>query len=399
MKRVLAVISCLFILILTSCNSNQNKWNENMNNETVSNGVSTAAESDTPKSTDTSNNTIFYFDNENIEIEAKTKDGKLPDIIQLNFDVNETQKAAFIKTYLQEKGIYKEAPDGVSYYDGKSVAEYYMDKEKRMICFVFHTLDDMTTNGVFCVTLNLDDMKNIGNLTYRSDEEKDTVYESLYDTNGRQAADITYRYIPGVPFPLITEYEDLDSYKESIGDVLFRSQKFWLYEKMAKFDEFGKLITYDGDIYQPDSINSQSVCTYDKSGKLEKIEGSLSQSDIEKYFDKEILTEHNNADKSEIKLSYQENGKLDTVNYQRSPWIYGTTGQTGEIHYDAEGRMIYEDSYITHGTIYKFYLYNDDEINPWACISIDSMPYSESEKDGIKYEYGNYYSIYLFQPS
>ncbi|MDF2542841.1 MAG: hypothetical protein K0S47_2559 [Herbinix sp.] len=398
MKRVLAVILCLFIFTTVSCSSNQDKSKENTNNSTNNNVVSPVAMSATPKPTDTSNSTIFYIDNETIEIEAKTEDGKLPDFIYLGYNMDEKDRDTFIKAYLQERGIEKEEPDGVSYYNGKKITEYYRNDELRKVCFVLRPLGDSSTDGCFCVTLNMDDMKTIGNISYRSDQEKDTVNESLYDTNGKQTAQIAYRYAPYAPFPLITEFEDENNYIDTIGDVLYRSQKFWLYERLAKFDEAGKWIGYDGDIYQPDSIKSYYTCSYDSSGKLIKIEGDFSKSNIESNIDKD-LKDKNNEVKSDITLCYQQNGKLDTVKYQRSPLVYGTTDQTGEIHYDEAGRILYEDSYITHGTINKFYLYKDDERTPWACISIDSMPYGRSERDGVEFEYGNYYFIYLFQPS
>jgi hypothetical protein len=405
MKRVLAIITFLFIFISTSCASNQNSSNENIHNATVSNAISPTAVPNTSKPTDVPSYTISYFENgtiepsENeVEPEALIKDGKLPDVLSFDFDVDEKQQAEFIKSYLQERGMYKKVPDGVTYYQGKNIAEYYIDKEKRKICFVLRVLGNVPPDRGFCITMNLDDMKEIAKLTYRYDKENDSVYENLYDISGKQAAYISYRYVPDVPFPFITEYEDVNNYKEAIGDVLFRSHKFWFYEKMVELDQSGKWIRYNTDLYEPDRLNSLNVCSYDQLGKLEKIEGSLSQSDIEEYLDKETLTEFKDADKSEIKLSYQDNGNLDTISYFRSQWVYGTYGSEGELHYDEEGRMIYEDAYVTHGSIYNYYLYNGDEKKPWACIYLDSMPYSRSVKDGIEYEYGQYYSIYLYQP-
>lgn len=405
MKRVLTIIAFLFIFILTSCGTNQNKSNENVHNATVSNPISLTTVPNTPKSTDIPRYSISYFENGNIEEpllhtnepEALTKDGKLPDIISFGFNVDKKQQAEFIKSYLQERGMYKVIPDGVTHYNGKNIAEYYIDKEKRKICFVLRVLGSVPQDERFCITINLDDMKEIANLTYSYDKEDDTVYESLYNINGMKAAHVSYRYLPDVPFPFITEYKDENNYKEAIGDVLYRSQKFWLYEKMVVLDKSGKWIGYITDIYEPDRLNSLNVCSYDKSGHLGTIEGKLSQSDIEKYLDKEILIEFKDADKSEIKFTYQDNGNLDTITYYRSQWVYGTYGNKGDIHCDEEGRMIYEDAYVTHGSYYNYYLYNGDEKKPWVCINVDSMPYSGSEKDGIEYEYGQCYSIYLYQ--
>lgn len=137
--------------------------------------------------------------------------------------------------------------------------------------------------------------------------------------------------------------------------------------------------------------------SYYKNCRLEKIEGTLSKSDLEKYFSKEDIAESNCADISDIELKYQANGMLEKVEYKHASKVYGTFGSSGRVFYDEQGRMVYESSYITHGTVYQFYLYHKDEKTPWACICIDSMPYSDSEKDDYEYTYGNRYSIYLFQ--
>ena len=140
--------------------------------------------------------------------------------------------------------------------------------------------------------------------------------------------------------PFITEYKDENNYKEAIGDELYRSQKFWLYEKMVVLDKSGKWIGYITDIYEPDRLNSLNVCSYDKSGHLGTIEGKLSQSDIEKYLDKEILIEFKDADKSEIKFTYQDNGNLDTITYYRSHGFMEHMAIKGIYICDEEGRMI-----------------------------------------------------------
>ncbi len=412
MKRVHIITICSLLLFLASCNSN-NKKNEDINKEVINNVISPTTEPDNisptiipynkstatipniAKTADTSVRTIFCLD-KGFEEAATTEEGKFPDIIQINFD-SEQQEVDFIKSYLLERGISKEVPDGMSCCGEKKVVEYYVDNENRNISFILRIKDAILFDVCFFVTLNLDDMAKVGYLTYRFDEKIDKVYECIYDMTGEQMAQIAYQYNPSIPFPLITEYEDISSYKDSIGDVLFRSQKFWIYEKMAKFDVSGKLITYENDIFEPDDIHSQSVFSYDKKCRLDKIEGTLSQSDLKNYFSEEEIAEINCADISEIDLNYQENGMLEKVIYQHAPKVYGTTGHAGRVYYDEQGRMVYESSYITHGATEYFYIYHEEEKTPWACICIDSMSYGGSEKDGYEYSYGNRYSIYLFQ--
>lgn len=341
---------------------------------------------------------ITYFDNEDTLSEPLTKDGKLPDVVCLDANVTKNKKDEFIRYYLEERGMLKDKPDGVSNYNGKSIVKYFTNKNDSKICFIVSTLDMMPGyEGTFCMTLNMNDMKKVGYLDYSFDSKDHTYNERLYDIDWKQAATITYRYRPNVPFPLITKYKDMNQYRDTIGDELFRGQKFWLYDKIASFDKSGKWIGYAGDIYAPDEIKSQNVCLYDKSGKLKKIECKLSNADVENNYSEESQAEYKGTDKTSIQLSYAKNGKIDTLEYSHNSMIYGTTGSSGEIKYDESGRMIYEDSYVTHGTTYNYYLYHGNEKKPWACIYVDSMPWSGTKKNGIEYEYGNPYSISLYQ--
>ncbi len=135
MKRVLAIITFLFIFISTSCASNQNNLNENVHNATVSNVIAPTAVPNTSKQTDISSYTISYFENENIEEsflctsepKALTKGGKLPDVLSFDSDVDDKQQAEFIKSYLKERGMYKDVPDGITHYNEKNIA---MKKEE-----------------------------------------------------------------------------------------------------------------------------------------------------------------------------------------------------------------------------------------------------------------------------
>lgn len=342
------------------------------------------------------NNTIYRYDGVNFD--DIPENGSLPDLIYIAPYMDEIQQTTLIKIYLQERGINKELPDDVISYNGKNIAEYYLDDKKRKICCIFHRFEYEPEDGIYCVTLNLDNMEKIGNVSFHSDQKKETFYESLYDADGKQVAQTTYRYIVNNPFPLITEYEAMNNDMKSYSDLLLRGQIFRIYEEMAEFDNYGKWLEYDGGIIQPENMNTHYVCSYDKSGKLDHIIGNISLTDLQMSCDKETLNEFTNTDESEIKLIYRENGMLDSVVYERAPELYGSFGSAGKIYYDEEGRMIYEETYQTSGAKYRFYLYNDGEREPWASIYIDSMPYSSSSRDGIDYDYGNYYSIYYFAP-
>lgn len=425
MKRVFAVISLMLIILLTSCTSNQNNRNDETNN--VSNqDIASSANPIIPMPNDSPialtptinptsnktvlsndkidegkdvliNSTIYQFSNDYaINLEEIPEGGKLPDVLYLGSYVNEKQQTELVDIYLLERGIDKASPDGVYYYNGKKYAEYYVDNEEKKICFVFHRSDFTDEDERYCVTMDLDHMEKIGKHTYNYDQKKDTVYEYIYDTNEEQIAYITYRYLSKVPFPFITEYQDVNNGENLNDKLLLRGQKFRLFEEMAKFDSSGKWLEYDDDILQPD-MEEHYMCSYDESGNLEYITGNISLDGVDTDLDIDTLNEIKNSDESKIELRYRENGKLDSAYYQRFLGVYQGIGAAGNICYDEDGRMIYEEIYQTSGDKYNFYLYNDDEREPWATIYLDSHSYYSSMKDGIDYEYGNYYSIYYFE--
>lgn len=78
--------------------------------------------------------------------------------------MTEKQKEKFIVSYLQERGILKNKPDGVTYYNGKTIAKYYMNQGKDKICFILNTLDQIP--GYECVRYTLCEAHNMRLLFY-----------------------------------------------------------------------------------------------------------------------------------------------------------------------------------------------------------------------------------------
>jgi len=336
---------------------------------------------------------VLYYDNLKL---IQSRDERLLGTIRASF-ADKEQETAFVRSYLRERGIDADVPDGVTYSQAGPLLQYYSDKAKTMMCFVCHFYFDGQPTGIGCTTLYWKDLRKAGSLAYGYDSEQGADYESLYDTDGKQAAYISYQDIADNPFPFIMEYHyannychDTGNYNGTIGDALYKSQRFWIYKNLAEFDGSGEWTGYKGDIFRSDVPESHFDCRHDAKGRLEKIERRIQPG--------QDLVELKQIDfPTEIQFKYQDNGRIGAVDYTCAPWIYGTTSSSGEIYYDEKGRMVYETAYITHGSQYYFYLYNGGKEMPWACFYQDCGPCDSYELNGVEYQYGDYVSVYLFQ--
>ena len=374
MRWVLFPIIILTILFTSSCPSQK----------------PTKANTDAVNTLTESLQLVLCFDNSNFggNFDSEAMDQKLRDTICLYATMNEKQQELLVNEYLRKMNTYQETPDSITYDNGKPLVDYYSDKAKGKMSFVFYFYGDnsecqaentdVSQVAIACTTINLSDYQEIGYLSYTCDDQQRTNHESLLDTKKNLIASIDYQYLNSIPFPFITKYEDTSNHNDITDDVLNINQKFWIYKEKAKFDNTGKWSGYAADIYNKNSGYS-FTCAYDTNGNLVKIIGEMdNEPDIP----------------NEVNLVYQNSGFLGTVDYTRPSTIYGTADSSGKIHYDDKGRMIYIENYITHGTQYTFYLYNGENKRPWVCINLDSMPWG-GVTEGV--DYGNKVNAYLFQ--
>lgn len=309
---------------------------------------------------------------------------------------DENQVGAFVKNYLLSQEITKRTPDGISYnQQGYPFVEYYMDEAKQQYCFVVHLWADYWIDyekgtsryrdAVYCTTHILDEDSRVGSLIYSDDAKKNVTHERLYDAYGNRMSDISYESIPGVPFPFITDYWNLNTGYELIKEVLCRNHKTWFYKEQALFDENGKFIRYNGAINEEDwkeYLPYPCTCVYDADGRLEAVEEELQPYDIEMGWGE---WEEGIDYSGQLKFGYDDNGVINTVDYFRSSYSHGTTDSSGSIEYDKEGRMIYNSYYITHGSDSRIYLYEAGASRPWVCFNWCSFA-------------PGFENIYLFRP-
>lgn len=292
-------------------------------------------------------------------------------------DYDESKVDEFIHNYLLEQGIDKEKPDGVSYnQNGDTFVEYYVDREKEQYCFVVHLWADYWVDykkgiskyqdAVYCTAYTLDEDDKAGYLIYEQNEEKALWHEKLYDMWGKKMAAVSYEYIPGTPFPFITESWNLNSGFFPSAAALIRNQKTWFYKEQAQFDKDGKFISYNGSI--DEERGGEYFCypcrtVYDTEGRLYALQEEMQAYDIEINWG---WWDESSDYSGQMEFSYYEDGTIKNVDYIRSSYTHGTTDSSGYIYYDEKGRMIYNDYYITHGGDSSILLYEDDSTMPWC---------------------------------
>ncbi len=75
----------------------------------------------------------------------------------------------------------------------------------------------------------------------------------------------------------------------------------------------------------------------------------------------------------EIKFIYREDGTLCKKEYYHNSLVFGTAYMTQTSYFDETERLTYEHSYITHGSLDNYYIYEGDSKIPSYCLSIDNM--------------------------
>ncbi len=313
-----------------------------------------------------------------------------------SMEYSESERAAFIKNYLQSWDMYKEKPDGVVNGAEKSQVDYYLDESKRMTCFVVHMWFDSWVDYegevhdpyeiTYCAAVAWEELEMQGSLSYESDEKGKVIAESLYGVSGDCIADISYEYMPGIVFPFIVTYQSKEEKDYDIEKLLNRNNKFWLYRDWAETDKMGVVRKYKRDIKEGYEYDADILCTYNKAGRLEAFLEQLSDFDIEMECEEE--------NSGEILFRYNNNN-LDTIDYHFCMFSHGTWDSSGKIHFDEQNRMVYRECYVTHGTHYWVYLYEEDEVRPKAIIYMCKQPYSWKD-DGSAYDVEM--SAYFFTP-
>lgn len=73
-----------------------------------------------------------------------------------------------------------------------------------------------------------------------------------------------------------------------------------------------------------------------------------------------------------IDYEYYDNGNLKSRSYYHNGYIFSTWYTTWDCFFDEQGRIAYEDIYITHGSWDTYYIYTDDTREPAYILDLDN---------------------------
>ena len=73
----------------------------------------------------------------------------------------------------------------------------------------------------------------------------------------------------------------------------------------------------------------------------------------------------------EINFIYRDDGTLFYRDYAHNSVVFETTSCSRDSYYDELGRVVYESSYITHGSVYEYYIYDDGGKEPKYYLYLD----------------------------
>lgn len=351
--------------------------------------------------TDITIETVYQYINYN-EWTGEKRDAVIHDTWSgSSFEVPVEDQEAFIKQYLEERGLsYEEQAGSISEEDYDIL--WFRNEETGLLAFViwsyFHYYPDgageaVQGASVWCTSMLLEDMQEMGRMV-RSNLGEGSYQEVFLDLEGEERASMTYTCEEGIPFPVVSAYDAEEGLAWLEPFIFYRNNKFCLNGERVLRDEADRFFGYRGELniwYGWAGYSCMFVGEYDKKGRL------CAMNDIwheyEAYGD---LEREGNEISGGMTFTYRENGSPLKLSY----WHSGITGSgtwdsSGRIYYDELGRVAYNSYYVTHGGHYRYYLYENEEEQPWMILEFCSMPYSGDEAG---WNYGHEVQAFLFEP-
>lgn len=128
-------------------------------------------------------------------------------------------------------------------------------------------------------------------------------------------------------------------------------------------DNYSTLSVFGDDAKELELSQYQEIFEYADNGKLSSFEArgiipDLGDEDIEDS----ILS---------MSYTYRDDGTLAYKEYHHHSMIFGTWMQSMRSWYDRMERLVYRSSYITHGSLENFYIYENDGDWPGYLLILD----------------------------
>lgn len=292
---------------------------------------------------------------------------------------NAQEEKEFLDSYLQKHQIEGEGKE--LFQTDFSIITYYEKPKENMAHFIISNSwveGEEYPKDILCFEMDFDAVQKAGYLAYDTDIEGRTLREGLYNAEGSLMTSVSYQYEEEIPFPLIqevitqeTEMNLYTSGETSSDSFLDERTLFALYADTLVYEDDDRVTAYQGD---PNSwiwgtSDCTGICEYNGAGKLSRLKEN------ERTVDSDFFEEPGVMD-----FFYDDNGILSKVEYGYYTWwgLHGTWNSSGTVQYDAMGRPVYREYYVTHGHHKGWYLYHEDQERACAYIQLCSMPYSGS---------------------
>lgn len=105
------------------------------------------------------------------------------------------------------------------------------------------------------------------------------------------------------------------------------------------------------------------LCEYTESGQIEHFRS---------WGDIDWLVESGGVQTIlEINFTYREDGTLACKEYYHNGYLFGSTCGSMDSFFDEKERLVYEEAYITHGSLENYYIYTDDSTKPSYRLFLD----------------------------
>ncbi len=105
--------------------------------------------------------------------------------------------------------------------------------------------------------------------------------------------------------------------------------------------------------------NAVTKAKYDPTKKGEDVFDAIFNLDGTVYENIEVMKPL--LDYQEKEYIRNKDNKIEKVKYHSDPNVYGTYNDEGEVFFDKKGRPWFRDYYMTSGTKFSYYLYNEED--------------------------------------
>lgn len=216
------------------------------------------------------------------------------------------------------------------------------------------------------------------------DGESENFEDRVYDSSERFLEDFGfadrepfYEYVDADQQPVLELYFDEEAeqgcglyhdyrYLYGTGEVVKHYGFFFQHiipEKWTPEDTYSTFSAFGDDAKELELSQYQETCEYTDDGKLSSFEArgilpGLGDDDTEGS----VLS---------MNYTYRSDGTLAYKEYHHHPLAFGTWMQSVRSWYDPLERLVYRSSYITHGSVEYFYIYENDGDRPGYLLVLD----------------------------